>query len=184
MSDKLKMFFGGALAALGALALESVVALFATSSNPVIDPTTAAWFMPSGALIMLQRMFRNSPGRETALVRALFFGAGFSGPEILLNAANYPAFSGEIFFSYLGLFLIHMAAAGLLGLYFSHGESWRPSVLFFLSLSIASHLIFNLSIVFDRPAWMTLNWPLIVILLCFSAINGRLLRNSLPSQKN
>ena len=185
------MFFWGMLASLGALALESLLMLLATSASLAETSSPADWFMPVAvvieelfSLILMGGLFQNSPNKKNIFARALFFGAGFSLPEILLNYSNFSTLSPTIILSYAGLFLIHTATAGVLGIYFSKRETFSPSILFFLPLAIAIHLAFNFSVLFNLDIWFSLTLPVCVILVGFLASKMHPLRVSLPIQKN
>ena len=188
---RLKNFFYGILTALGALAIESVVMIFATTPDLAIAPEPATWFMPVAvlieefiSLILLTKLFQNDPDKKTAFTRALLFGAGFSVPEILLNYSNFSVLSQDVIFAYLGLFLLHTATAGLFGLYFSRQTNFTPSLSLFLLLAIAVHLAFNFSILSNLNIWLSLALPVSVILISFLSSKTPLLKTSLPIQKN
>ena len=176
MLEKFKMFFWGMLAALGALVLESVALIFAT---PFATTTSIApsWLMPVGvfieelfSLVLIGKLLQNSSDKNHLFSRALFFGIGFSVPEILLNIADYPILSQEIFLSYLGLLLIHSAMAGIFGYHFSTSENFRLNTLFFLGLAFFFHLLFNLAILHLLSFWIIISLPISILFICFIAL--------------
>lgn len=179
------------LAALGALTMESLVMILFTSPGLTGVLTDPNWFMPVGviieeffALVLIGKLFQNSPDKQHLFSRALFFGVGFSVPEILLNAANSSALSGEIFSAYPGLLLIHTASAGIFGCYFSRQISVRPAIIFFFLFAVFSHLLFNFLILSFTASFLTLGLPLLVIFACFIALKAHPWKNSLPRREN
>jgi len=191
MTEKLRMLFWGMLAALGALALESLVMVFATPINMVGSVDAPAWFMPIGvfieelfAITLIGKLLQNSPDKNNIFARAIFFGIGFSLPEILLNFANFSDLSQKILSAYLGLLLIHTATAGIFGCYFSRKEGLRPEAIFFLGLAILSHLVFNLSVISSLSIWLSLSIPLVTLFICFSALKIAPVKTALPTRKN
>lgn len=184
MAEKLKMFFGGILSALGALVLEILVLILTT---PLDAPATAPWLMPAGVLIeelfglfLIGKLVSNYEKKKQAFPVALFFGLGFAIPEILLNLSGYVTFPQTLFLSYLNLLLIHTATAGILGYYFSTGKiSYRNSFLF-LALAFSSHLLFNLAILFSLDYRLILIFPLIILFICFLAYKRTSSLDSLP----
>lgn len=179
------------LAALGALALESVALIFVTPLSAVAAPAAPAWFMPIGvfieelfSLLLIGKLLQNSSDKKNIFTRALCFGLGFALPEILLNFADNPRLSQEILLSYLGLLLIHSATAGIFGYYFSKKIGFRAVIFFFFLLALFTHLAFNLLVLFSLSFWLILGLPLFVIFLCFLALKMPPAKASLPSQKN
>lgn len=188
MQNKIKFLFFGILAALGALALESFVLIF-----PEISPSTGVpdWFMPLGvfieeafSLLILWRLFVNEKNRSGFFCETLFFGAGFSLTEILLNAANYPKTDESLLFSYLGLFLIHTAAASIAGAYFSRKETVGPGIGLVFFAAAFAHFIFNYSVLFELGQSISIIWPIIVILASFFAKKSSFSHHSLPTPGN
>ncbi len=179
------------LAALGALALESLVMIFATPLDLAATSAPAVWFMPVAVIIeelfsfiLLVKLFQNNPDEKNFFTRALFFGVGFSVPEIFLNYSNFSTLSQEILIAYAGLFLIHTATAGLIGCGFSWKNSLSPIVGLFLFLAILAHLAFNFSVLFNLSIWLSLGLPLFIIFTSFLSLPKGLLKTSLPYEKN
>lgn len=190
MIEKLRMLFWGILSALGALALESLVMVFATSSD-MIGAAAPAWTMPAGvlieelfAMVLIGKLLSNSTDKNNIFSRAIFFGLGFALPEILLNFVDFPVLSKETLFAYLDLALIHSATAGIFGYYFSQKGTFHPGIIIFLCLALFSHLVFNLSVISGLGAWLGLGIPLFVIFVCFSALKTLSSKSSLPRRKN
>ncbi|MFA7319542.1 MAG: hypothetical protein WC022_03025 [Parcubacteria group bacterium] len=191
MTEKLKMLFWGMLGALGALALESLLMVFATSGGAIGLMEAPTWFMPVGvlieelfAIILIGKLLANSPDKNNIFSRVIFFGLGFSLPEILLNFANFSVLSREILFSYLGLLFIHTATAGIFGCYFSRKEGFHPDAILFLGLAIVFHFAFNFSVLSGLSVWISLSIPLFVFFICFSALKMTFSKGSLPRIKN
>lgn len=183
MLEKFKMLFWGMLAALGALVLESMILIFAAPLAPAASPP--AWLMPTGvfieeffSLLLIGKLLQNSPDKNHIFSRTLFFGVGFSIPEILLNIADYPILSQEISLSYLGLLLIHSATAGIFGYHFSAAEKFRWNTLFFLGLAFFFHLLFNLAVIHLLSFWLIISLPLFILFGCFIALKMAFLKNS------
>ena len=190
MPEKIKIFFWGILGALGALIIESLIAIIFDSLQSGVFLKTS-WLMPTGVLIeemfslaLVGKFFLITRHKASFFSTALFFGLGFSLMEITFNILSSSSFSGNIFFSYLGLLLIHTATAGLFGYYFSKNNSGHfkfSGVLFFLS-ALLSHLAFNFSVLSDLSPWIVLGNPIFVLLLCFSANNYAIKDNFLPTR--
>ncbi len=176
MPDNIKIFSWGILGALGALVLESIVAILFQAPLALTSQSGIPWLMGAGvfieealSLILIGKFFQKTSIKNNFLVNTLFFGIGFSLPEIAFNILSSSSFSENIILSYLGLFLIHTATASIFGYYFSKYSYLRIHLIFFFILAIFSHLTFNLLVLSNSPQLLILSMPLFIIFLCFLA---------------
>lgn len=188
MQNKIKFLSYGILAALGALALESLILVF-----PGIPLTSGmpAWFMPIGVLIeesmalfLIVKLFHEMKPGKTFFSLSLLFGVGFSLPEILLDMANYGFPGHSDMLPYLGLLLVHAASAGIFGYHLAQKGRLSYTIILFFILAYSAHLIYNLSVINNFSPGISLVIPIFVISACFFLMQLDAKKVLLPEEKN
>ncbi|KKP79488.1 MAG: hypothetical protein UR78_C0013G0026 [Candidatus Moranbacteria bacterium GW2011_GWF2_35_39] len=154
---KLQIFFVGILTAFGALFVEILASIIAPEilSREIFFPLESALLLAIFAeeilkIIFFRKIFLRIKDQSNFFLPAIFFGSGFAIVEIFLNILTNPIFRLELFFSYIGLLLIHILTLSLYSFYFFHQEKvsfFKIFLLFILGFFI--HFIFNFFVFYE-----------------------------------
>ncbi|PIP28653.1 MAG: hypothetical protein COX29_00030 [Candidatus Moranbacteria bacterium CG23_combo_of_CG06-09_8_20_14_all_35_22] len=154
---KLQIFFVGTLTAFGALFVEILASIIAPEilSRENIFPLESALLLAIFAeeilkLIFFGKIFLRIKDKSNFFLPAIFFGSGFAIVEIFLNILANPIFHSELFFSYLGLFLIHILTLSIYSFYFFHQEKvYTFKIILLFALGLFIHFIFNFFVFYE-----------------------------------
>jgi RsiW-degrading membrane proteinase PrsW (M82 family) len=141
----IQAFFEGIIAALGALVLELSPPIFGL----VLSETSLLFFLFTASVeeiikyAFIYNHYLKLESKEKIISSALFIGLSFALVDIFIKQLSHRS----TFLPILGVFLVHIFTATLLGLYFGK-KIKRPQFLniFLLSLNIALHFLYNLFI--------------------------------------
>jgi|GEM_PF-3875148 len=94
-------------------------------------------------LIFIYQLGRRRGNFSDLFFSALFLGLGFSLMEISLKIWNSLEKGNFLWSDYLGVILLHILTAGIIGLFLE--RKWKPPVKILIGLTIASiiHLAYN-----------------------------------------
>ena len=170
--NKLLLFILGISAAFAALIIQTLLVILFPSLVDLASLEKIGYLMMIAVLTeeilkfaLIWKIFNNFKEQISIFTSALVLGFGFATTEIILNLFNNPLLTSELFFSYLGLLLIHLLTAAFYGCYFSQKGKvilWQSAPIFGIGLLI--HALFNLG-VFYGMSIILLNSILIIVLI-------------------
>ncbi|MFA6159736.1 MAG: PrsW family glutamic-type intramembrane protease [Parcubacteria group bacterium] len=146
--NKLIIFFLGIATAIGALILQTILTIIFPALENSAGMEKIGTFMLLAIFIeefiKLGFLWKISKRVKNIFWSAIILGSGFATAEIFLNVLNNNLFNLELFFSYFGLFLIHIFTSSIYGLYLAKKENqtiWSTLAIFGLGYFL--HFLFN-----------------------------------------
>ncbi|HAT73950.1 MAG: hypothetical protein US30_C0003G0050 [Candidatus Moranbacteria bacterium GW2011_GWF2_36_839] len=170
--NKILIFSFGIAAALSALIIQTILTIiFPALENSAVSEKIGYFMLLAifiEEFIKLGLLWKISKSVKNIFWSSIILGSGFATAEIFLNVLNNNPFNLELFFSYLGLFLIHIFTSSIYGLYLARKENlaiWSTLAIFALGYFL--HFLFNFFILISI-GYLTLNGGLgILIFLAF-----------------
>jgi hypothetical protein len=174
--NSFQIFLIGIITALGALIAQFLLSIvapeisnFKTFFSLDFYLILAIFLEELFKLVLFWKILNHPQNKKTTYFSAILLGSGFATAEILLNILGAPLFSLVIFFSYLGLFLIHILTLLIYSLYFSQEiKLFSLKTLLFFILGFFIHFLFNFFVVHDISAFL-----LDITLLFFVIISAK-----------
>ncbi len=170
--NKLIIFSLGIAATLGALILQTILTIiFPALENSAVSEKIGHFMLLAILIeefIKLGLLWKISKSIKNIFWSSIILGSGFATAEIFLNVLNNNPFNLELFFSYLGLFLIHIFTSCLYGIYFTKRENLKIwGVMAIFCLGYFFHLLFNFFVLISTNPLMLNSGLIILIFLAF-----------------
>ncbi|MDO9231342.1 MAG: PrsW family glutamic-type intramembrane protease [bacterium] len=123
--------------------------------------------------ILLWKISQNSKTQKNIFWSSIILGSGFATAEIFLNFLNNNPSDTNLFFSYLGLFLLHILTSSVYSLYLSKKKNlaiWSTLAIFGFGYFL--HFLFNF-FVYSSINPLSLDCALIIFILLTCYLNKK-----------
>lgn len=178
--NRILIFSFGIAAAFGALVFQVIATIIfpALENSSSLEKIGAFMFVTIFIeefvkFILLWKISQNSKNQKNIFWSAIFLGSGFATTEIFLNLLNNNLSDTNLFFSYFGLFLLHIFTSSIYGLYLSEKENlalWGNLAIF--GLGYFFHFLFNFSVSSSINP-LSLDCALIIFILLTCYLNKK-----------